>query len=112
MQTTMDRNNSECRGWDEITFGVTETDAYALEVSGNSLAPVYRDGDVLIVSPSAELLPGCRVIVRALDGTVEARQLLSIDGEAVTLAPLTGGNPETFDLSGIDWVSRIVWASQ
>jgi phage repressor protein C with HTH and peptisase S24 domain len=41
-------------GWDELEFPhVTDDRAYALEVSGDSMEPVYRDGDIIIVSPAA-----------------------------------------------------------
>jgi len=39
-------------GWDEIAFpSVSDKHAYALEVSGHSMEPAYRDGDVILVSP-------------------------------------------------------------
>ena len=40
-------------GWEEIDFpdlGTSEK-VFALEVTGDALAPLYRDGDVLILSP-------------------------------------------------------------
>jgi phage repressor protein C with HTH and peptisase S24 domain len=40
-------------GWDQIGFPRVEDDnAYALEVTGESMQPLYRDGDILIVSPT------------------------------------------------------------
>ena len=44
--------------WDEITApGVKDLNAYALEISGDSLQPVYRQGDIVIVSPNATVRP-------------------------------------------------------
>ncbi len=41
-------------GWDEIVFpNVADENAYALEISGDSMLPAYRDGDVVIVSPNS-----------------------------------------------------------
>src|SRR5580693_6146359 len=49
-------------GWDEIAFpAVDDTHAYALEVSGQSMEPAYRDGDVILVSPAAPIRRGDRV---------------------------------------------------
>ena len=43
-------------GWDEIDVpGVTDATAYALEITGDSMLPVYREGDTIIVSPGATL---------------------------------------------------------
>ncbi len=63
-------------GWDEIAFpAVTDEHAYALEVSGQSMEPAYRDGDVILVSPSAPIRRGDRVVVRTKDGEVLAKEL-------------------------------------
>jgi hypothetical protein len=57
-------------GWDEIDVpGVTDQNAYALEITGDSMMPVYREGDTIIVSPSASIRKGDRVVVRR-DGQV------------------------------------------
>ncbi|MEJ2435209.1 MAG: S24 family peptidase, partial [Pseudolabrys sp.] len=40
------------KGWEEIEFpGVSDEHAYALEISGDSIKPAYRKGDVIVVSP-------------------------------------------------------------
>ena len=37
-------------GWDELVCPhVDDKNAYALEVSGDSMEPVYRDGDIIII---------------------------------------------------------------
>ena len=37
--------------WDEVSLPeIPDTNAYALEISGESMEPVYRDGDLVIVS--------------------------------------------------------------
>ena len=41
-------------GWDEVSLPeIADPNAYALEISGDSMEPVFRDGDLVIVSPSA-----------------------------------------------------------
>ena len=53
------------KGWDEIAFpAVTDEHAYALEISGDSMLPAYRDGDVIIISPAAPVRRGDRVVVK------------------------------------------------
>jgi phage repressor protein C with HTH and peptisase S24 domain len=57
--------------WDEIAFPqVDDEHAYALEVSGHSLQPVYRDGTVIVVSPAAPIRRGDRVVVKIKAGEV------------------------------------------
>src|SRR5690242_8858935 len=46
-------------GWDQIAFpDLAEEHAYALEISGESMMPIYRDGDRIIVSPTGNLRRG------------------------------------------------------
>jgi phage repressor protein C with HTH and peptisase S24 domain len=62
------------KGWDEIAFpAVNDEHVYALEVTGDSMLPVYRDGTVIVVSPSAPIRRGDRVVLGMQDGEVMAR---------------------------------------
>jgi len=101
-------------GWDEIPFpDVDDQHAYALEVSGNSMEPLYRKGDVIIVSPAARLRRGDRVVVKTKSGEVLAKELKRRTSKNVELRSL---NPEHDDrvlpASEVLWIARIVWASQ
>ena len=52
-------------GWDEIPFpNVNDEHAYALEISGHSLGPLYRKGDIIVVSPAAPIRKGDRVVMK------------------------------------------------
>src|SRR3972149_759572 len=44
--------------------------ACALKISGDSMDPVFRDGDTVIVSPQANIRRGDRVVVKTKDGEV------------------------------------------
>jgi phage repressor protein C with HTH and peptisase S24 domain len=44
--------------------GIKDLNAYALEVTGDGMQPVYRQGDIIIVSPNANIRRGDRVVVR------------------------------------------------
>ncbi len=62
--------------WDEVSLPeIGDLNAYALEISGASMEPVFRDGDVVIVSPAAPIRRGDRVVVRTVAGEVMAKQL-------------------------------------
>lgn len=101
------------QGWDEVALPAFGEDAYALEVSGESMLPLYRKGDVLIVSPSARLRKGDRVVVKTMEGEVMAKVLKRRTSERVELS---SANPDHEDrvlpLGEVAWMARIVWASQ
>lgn len=102
------------QGWDEVRFpGLGDGTAYALEVAGDSMQPLYRDGDVLIVSPTEQLRRGDRVVVRTQEGEVMAKILHRRTEKQVELHSINPDHaPRVFKPEEIDWVARILWASQ
>jgi len=101
-------------GWDEIAFpGVSDEHAYALEVSGQSMQPAYRDGDVILVSPAAPIRRGDRVVVRTRSGEVMAKELKRRTAKSIELSSLNAEHGERM-LAAADvlWIARILWASQ
>ena len=61
--------------WDAVEFPLTiDKRVYALEVSGNSMEPVYREGDKLIVAPDSEIRRGDRVIAKTISGEVMVKE--------------------------------------
>ncbi|MFN7102793.1 MAG: S24 family peptidase, partial [Pseudorhizobium sp.] len=55
------------QGWDVVEFPASparKSGVYALEVQGDSMMPLYRDGDVLIVEPGAQVRRSDRVVVK------------------------------------------------
>ena len=101
-------------GWDEVSLPeIADPNAYALEISGESMEPVFRDGDLVIVSPSAPIRRGDRVVVRTNGGQVMAKQLARRSARRVELKSLNPEHPDfNFDLTEVAWIHRIVWASQ
>jgi phage repressor protein C with HTH and peptisase S24 domain len=101
-------------GWEEIDVpGVTDHNAYALEITGDSMLPVYREGDVIIVSPAATIRKGDRVAVKTADGQVMAKIMQRQTAKTVELVSINPEHePKTIDMKDIDWMARIIWASQ
>jgi phage repressor protein C with HTH and peptisase S24 domain len=101
-------------GWDEVRFpGLESKDAYALEITDQSMEPVYRAGDRIVVSPSAQPRRGDRVVVKTTQGEVMARQLGRMSARKVELLSLNPPYPpREIDLANVAWIARIVWASQ
>ena len=102
------------QGWDEIAFpGLADEGAYALQVSGDSMAPVYRDGDRIVVSPQTRPRRGDRVVVKTLDGEVMAKELVRLTASRVELKSINPDYPDrVLPLKHVVWMARIVWASQ
>ena len=100
--------------WDEVSLPeIGDPHAYALEISGDSMEPVFRDGDMVVISPAAPIRRGDRVVLRTAAGEVMAKQLARRSAKRIELKSL---NPEhrdrSFDLMEVAWLHRIIWASQ
>lgn len=101
-------------GWDAIPFpAVEDTHAYALEITGDSLLPTYRDGTHIIVSPAAPLRRGDRVVVKTRSGELMLRELKRKTAKTLELKSLDSEQADgTLAADDVLWAARIVWASQ
>ena len=101
-------------GWDEIPFPeLADEHAYALEITGDSMLPLYRDGDRIVVSPIASLRRGDRVVLKTQAGEVMAKQLVRMTAQRVELKSLNVEYEDRhFLLPDVAFIHRIIWASQ
>jgi phage repressor protein C with HTH and peptisase S24 domain len=102
------------RGWDEIPFpAVTDEHAYALEISGKSMEPAYRDDTLIVVSPAASIRRGDRVLVKTRNGEVKVKELRGRTGRSVELRSVDRERKEqALPVRDVLWMHRVVWASQ
>jgi len=99
--------------WDEIPApDVADPKAFAIEINGGEYEPVYRDGDILIVSPAALPRRGDRVMVRTTDGQVMITRLQRQTAKRIDLLPLSGNDEISLTAEEIASVLRVVWSSQ
>lgn len=101
-------------GWDEVSFPDMPDDSiYALEIQGDSMLPVYRDGDRIVVSPTAPIRRGDRVVVQTAEGEIMAKELKRQTNRTVELTSLNAAHGDrSFTVSEIAWMARIMWVSQ
>lgn len=100
-------------GWEAVDLPGAREGAYALKVQGDSMMPLYRDGDTLIVEPAARIRKGDRVVVRTRAGEVMAKILAKKSGTEIVLASVNPAHPDrSLAPADVDWMARIAWASQ
>jgi phage repressor protein C with HTH and peptisase S24 domain len=102
------------QSWEEIRFpAVNDDHAYALEISGDSMAPVYHEGTLIIVSPAASIRRGDRVVVKTTGEEIMVKQLRRRTAKTIELQSIGSGQSErTLPVREVSWIARIVWASQ
>jgi phage repressor protein C with HTH and peptisase S24 domain len=102
------------KGWEEIGLpSIDDEHAYALEISGDSMKPVYRDGDIIVVSPGTPIGRGDRVLVKTKAGELMVRELKRRTARTLELQSLNSNHADrTLAAADVQWIARIVWASQ
>ena len=100
--------------WDGIEFPfATSPGIYALEVSGNSMEPAYREGDKLVISPDSEVRKGDRVVVKTISGEVMVKELEHQSARQICLKSLNTQHPDIeLNRSDVVWIARVIWVSQ
>ncbi len=100
--------------WEEINFpDLPAQGAYALEVTGESMMPLYRKGDILVCSQTAPVRRGDRVVVKTKAGELIVKELKRRTAKTVELSSL---NPQHDDIvlpsDSVAWIARVMWVSQ
>jgi phage repressor protein C with HTH and peptisase S24 domain len=100
-------------GWDAVTLPIYEEGTYALEVHGDSMLPLYREGDKVIVSATEQVRKGDRVAVCTKSGEVMVKLL---HRQTLNRIELYSVNPDfpprVLEAKDVEWMRRIIWASQ
>ncbi len=86
--------------------------AYALAIGDAEMAPVFRQGDIVIVSPAAPVRQGDRVVVRLRKGALFGRELFERAARRLVLRRFAPPQPvQRLDLNEVSFMHRIVWSS-
>ena len=101
-------------GWEQTELPRPKETLLSLRVTGDSMAPVYREGDRIIVDREAsDVRKGDRVVVRTSGGETLAKQVAGLTARAVTLASINPAyEPRVVPRKDIVWMGRILWVSQ
>ena len=101
-------------GWDQTDLPRPGDHLFSLRITGDSMIPLYREGDRVIVDQSSsDVRKGDRVVARLRSGEVVAKEISAINARSVTLASINPAYPpRPTPRSEIDWMARIQWVSQ
>ncbi|MEP3232236.1 MAG: helix-turn-helix transcriptional regulator [Hyphomicrobiales bacterium] len=86
---------------------------YAFRISDNTMLPVYRENDIVIVSKQIQTKAGDRVVVKLPTGKFIVSILLDIDQDNILLTTFNADKAEQrLNRNSIEWMMKITWASQ
>lgn len=98
------------KAWDKFSFpDFGDEKAFAIEISNDVAAPVFRNGHVVVVSPSAELRKGDPVVFKNEDGC-QVMKLFRQTAKKVEFKPYNASlNDVVMARDSVEWMARIVW---
>lgn len=101
-------------GWDQTELPAHKDSLFSLTIDGDSMEPVYRPGDRVIVDLDAtEVRRGDRVVIRTAEGETLAKEIAALNGREVVLASVNPHyEPRILSRDQIRWMARILWVSQ
>jgi phage repressor protein C with HTH and peptisase S24 domain len=101
-------------GWDQTELPRLSDGLFSLRINGDSMTPLYREGDRVIVDQTAtEVRKGDRVVVRTVGGETVAKELTALTARTVTLGSINPAwPPRVLPRREIVWMARILWVSQ
>lgn len=101
-------------GWEPTDLPRPKDTLFSLSISGDSMVPLYREGDrVLVDRDATRVRKGDRVVVRTTGGETLAKEIAALTARVVTLASINPAyEPRVLARRDIVWMGRILWVSQ
>ena len=101
-------------GWDETELPRPTDTMLSLKISGDSMTPLYRVGDRVVVDrATTDVRKGDRVVVRTTGGETVAKEIAALSARSVTLVSINPAYPpRVLPRKDIVWMGRILWVSQ
>ena len=101
-------------GWEQTDLPSVKDSLLSLQIAGDSMTPLYREGDRVIVDRDAtNVRKGDRVVVRTTGGETLAKEISAMTAREVILASINPTYPvRALPRREILWMARILWVSQ
>jgi len=101
-------------GWDQTDLPRASDTLFSLRINGDSMSPLYREGDRVIVDRAVvDVRRGDRVVVRTTGGETLAKEIASLTAKQITLSSINPAYPpRVIPRADIAWMARIQWVSQ
>lgn len=101
-------------GWDRTPLPLPRDGLFSLEIEGDSMHPLYRPGDKVIVDLlDTRVRTGDRVAVRTRAGETLAKELGALSSRQIELISVNPNYaPRSLLRTDVQWMARIVWVTQ
>ena len=83
--------------------------AFGVKVDGDSMAPVFRSGDIVVVCPQKQVFSGDEVVARLRDGRVVVKVIRYSDGYVVLQSYNPDHEPIFAEKDQLEFAYKIIW---
>jgi len=84
-----------------------DENAYGVRVKGDSMHPAIKHGQVVVVEPSGQLVPGENVLVALRDGRKMVKELVTGRPDSITLVSVNGGERITVQREDVEFIHAV-----
>lgn len=101
-------------GWEQTDLPARKDSLISLRIEGESMSPLYRPGDRVIVDLEAvDIRRGDRIALRTRDGETLAKEVGAMNSRELTLISINPDYPpRALARAEVAWMARILWVSQ
>ena len=109
-QTYTDGDYPPGYGYEFIDRGdVTDPNAFALIVDGDSMSPKINSGDIVIISPNSQISPRSIVAVTVRNDERTLKRVIFLDNGKVLLQPENEKyDPEVLEKDDVKFIGRVI----
>jgi len=87
---------------------LTDPNAFALRVEGDSMAPALKDRDIVIVEPNVPVSEGMKVVAKTADGQVTCKILKELSERTVLASQNERYEDQVYATEEIQWIYPVV----
>lgn len=84
-----------------------DANAYGVRVKGDSMHPAIKHGQVVVVEPNGQLVPGENVLVALRDGRKMVKELVTGRPDSITLVSVNGGDRITIQREEVEFIHAV-----
>lgn len=88
---------------------ITDPRAFGVKVDGDSMTPVFRHGDTVVVCPQKQVVNGDEVVARLRDGRVVVKVIRYLNGYVLLESYNTAYEPIFSERDQVEFAYKIVW---
>ncbi len=101
--------------WEKIAFPRSfSKETNAIKIKGYTLEPIYRNGDILIISRNEDVISeDDRIIIKTIDDKLLIKKFIKNGKKMLITKSLCKKETlEEIPSEKIDWIAKIMWVSQ